>query len=153
MKRKIEKKPKEPIPEACIHIYVKKSVALGLSRSFKALFETMGVMMLKKTKDQKFDHPNLPVMMSVKYNILKLFIYSDPYKKGNCYVHNFMVVQLPVEIRKILKSTFDNMTRIKAITVELIPPRRSNILLLEFDLKNTVLVGNKLYDARGVFAE
>ncbi len=147
----VTKKAKEPIPENCIHIYVGKRTAIGLSRGFKPLLEIMEVMMLKKTKDQKFDHPNLPAMISIKNNVLELFIYSSSFRKGNCYIHNFMVVNLPTEIREILNSAFETTTRIETTTIELIPPRRSDTLFLEFDLENATLVGHSQYDARKVF--
>lgn len=149
----VTKKAKEPIPENCIHIYVGKRTAIGLSRKFKPLLEDMNVMMLKKTKDQHFDHPNLGAMISVKNNILKLAIYTSLNNEVNCYIHNFMVVKLPADVRKTLNSTFETMVRVKATAVETFPPRRPETLFLEFDLETTALVGHSQYDARKVFAK
>ena len=149
--KKVMKKEKEPIPKNCIHIYVGKKVAIGLSRTFKPLLEEMGVMMLKKTKDQHFDHPNLTSMISIKNNKLKLLISTNLRESVNCYVHNFMVVKIPLNIRKILNDTFESMVRLEATTIEIFPPRRPETLYLEFDLGTTKLVGNSLYDGRKVF--
>ena len=149
--KKVMRKEKEPIPENCIHIYVGKKVAIGLSRKFKPLLEDMGVMMLKKTKDQHFDHPNIVSMISIKNNTLCLLISTNLRESVNCYVHNFMVVKIPADIRKHLNDRFETMVRIEATTIETFPPRRPETLYLEFDLGTTKFVGNSLYDGRKVF--
>jgi len=147
----ITKKLKEPIPDWCIHIYPGRRIAIGLARNFFEEIKELGVGRWKRTKEQKYDHPDLPVIVSVVDDILNVSIYADEIGLSTGKVHNFLVSGIPKRIEDVLRERFKTTTRVRLVRSMRIPERYSRVLHLNFNLEEAETVGKVQKDIRSFF--
>jgi len=147
----VTKKLKEPIPDGCIHIYPGRKVAIGLARSFFDEIKELGVDRWKRTKEQKYDHPDLPTIVSVVDDTLNISIYAEEIGIPTGKIHNFLVSGIEKHTEDVLRERFETTTRVKVTRMMRIPERYSRVVHLSFNLNEAEIVGNVQKDVRDFF--
>lgn len=154
MNERILVKERKNIPPNCIHIYPGKKVGIGVSRSFTEWLDKLGYMKLRRREDQKYDHYDFPVHLSVLGDELMMSIYClEAKESGNCTLHNFMIVHIPRDLADGLRGRFEHKVRLEMKgELELIPYRNPRVIHLRFNLARAEVISKLLFDAREVFA-
>jgi len=147
----VTKKLKEPILDGCIHIYPGKKVAIGLARNFFELIKELGVDRWKRTQVQKYDHPDLPVIVGILDNVFSIAIYADDIGYPTSKMHNFMITNIPKNESDALREMFKTTTRMKAVRTIPIPERYPRVYHIRFNLDEAEVVGMVQGDVRDFF--
>jgi hypothetical protein len=137
------KKARVHIEDEYIRIHPGVHWMIDLSRWYAELLSAVGLVVHTRTGDNKYDHDELPVIVSIVDDTLTISVYRVGFEDATTRLHNFMIIHLPKHIEEDFKKRIPVISDVKLEDKLIMPERMAMVVHLYFDLKKLRFVGKK----------